>query len=186
MFLNNPYLIALLFFQLLLFISFVVGRVSKFIGLILFLIYVGGLMILVRYCVLLLPSVKLGLPLFILPFFFCIGGLLVPSNAFCFGLSLSFSVVFLIAIILYLVMLCVVDVVDYSRGSLKYVKSSELSYFFVFSFIRYLLLWCIELSGCARQGEGQAFRVWTRSLSRVSPLQIEILSCRCDFFSLRC
>ena len=85
-------------------------------------------MILISYCVILLPSYKLapaGRVYVILSFF-----LILPNrtaNCYTYGLLLNASVVIMVALLLYLVLLSVVAIIDYSRGRFKYyVKSSHL------------------------------------------------------------
>ena len=122
---NNPYLIALLFGQVLVLVTIVLGRVCKLVGFIIFLVYIGGLMVLLRYCVMLLPTNKFitrerGLILIglIVIFWFC-GLPLLNINGFSFGLLYSASVILLLSILLFIVMLSVVTIIDYSRGILK-------------------------------------------------------------------
>merc|ERR1712157_141208 len=55
---NNPYLMSVIFGQILLLVTSLVRNYSKFIGFILFLVYIGGIMILIRYCVILMPHNK--------------------------------------------------------------------------------------------------------------------------------
>ena len=111
-----------MFGQVLLLVSGLISLYCKFIAFAIFLIYVGGIIILIRYCVILLPSIKftwyslipflVGLPL--------IGtGFVVVSASYAFGLLYRARALMLVAILLYLVLLSVVSLVDYSTGIIK-------------------------------------------------------------------
>jgi len=118
---NDPYIIAALFGQVLLMITCVVGRYRKFIGFILFLVYIGGIMILIRYCVILIPSYKFGLTP-IVPLVIGVAlskGEKYWGGSFMYGLLFRARAVFLIALLLYLVMLAIVEVIGYSDGIIK-------------------------------------------------------------------
>lgn len=124
---KNPYQIALLLRQILLLISWILCGIRKIIRFILFLVYVGGLIVLIVYCVMLVPARKSPPfnPLTITPtalglVFFYNPGLF---RSFSFGLHYRASIIVLIALVLFLVILSVVDVIDYSMGNMKYVKS---------------------------------------------------------------
>ena len=125
---NNPFLLTCLFIQVLIVMCCLLRFIRKFMSFIFFLIYVGGLVILLRYCVILTPMNKFtsNAPLYPVLALFLIGDW-SRSNSFTFGLLFSASSVFLVALILYLVMLRIVTIVDYSRGLIKiYVPSSLL------------------------------------------------------------
>jgi len=120
---NNPYLIAVLFGQVLIFISCTIGGLRSFIGFILFLVYVGGIIILIRYCVILLPSNKFTwAPLLT----FVFGVLLfilyegsIEVRGYAYGLIYRARAILLVAMLLYLVILAIVDIINYSRGMIK-------------------------------------------------------------------
>ena len=105
-----------------------IGKLRKFIRIVLFLVYVGGIMILVRYCVMMVPTPKFSAPgigiLFragLLSMF--LGWEEFDSGTFYFGLIYRARAVLLIAILLYLVILAIVEIVNYSKGIIKlYVK----------------------------------------------------------------
>ena len=117
---DNPYLIGALFIQLLIILACVIGLVSKFLGFIFFLVYVGGLMILLRYCVILLPSKKRGITPYLT---IVVGAFLMSSRdierSFTYGLLYSARAIILLTFLLYLVMLSVVRIIDYSSGMIK-------------------------------------------------------------------
>ena len=121
---NNPYLMAALFAQALLIVTCMMRIVRKFLAFVLFIVYMGGIIILVSYCVMLLPTIKLSSPLlFVFPALALLNTTPFPRS-YSLGLLLSPSLVFFVAIFLYIVMLVVVDIIDYSGGSIKlYVRA---------------------------------------------------------------
>ena len=95
---NNPYLIAALFGLVLLLVACFLRFISSFVRFIIFLVYVGGIMILIRYCVILLPSNKfLNARALVIP---VVASLLLSSiftsrsRAYSFGLLQSFHEAF--------------------------------------------------------------------------------------------
>jgi len=80
-------------------------------------------MILIRYCVILLPSNKfLNARALVIP---VVASLLLSSiftsrsRAYSFGLLYSSSVTLILGILLFMVMLAVVTIIDYSEGIIK-------------------------------------------------------------------
>lgn len=138
---NNPYLIAALLSLILLIISSLLGGCRKFMSFVLFLVYIGGLIVLLCYCVILIPFNKFSLsPYFLLTPFITLPFTKSPEviRALPFGILFSLSAVFLVAILLYLVLLAVLTVIDYSSGSIKvYDEYPSLSYF------RFLILYSV-------------------------------------------
>lgn len=120
---NNPLLMALLFIQLLVLTSCLIGSLSAFMGLMVFIVYVGGIIILISYCVILIPATKF--PVSYIPFFLIIilyGYTLFSAPnpiAYSYGLLYRRSAVLLLGLLLYFVLLSVVDIINYSRGILK-------------------------------------------------------------------
>ena len=119
---NNPYFIALLFGQSLILITFVLGWYRKFIGFVIFIVYIGGIIILIRYCVMLFPSNKFDRPTYI-PVLAGIAALIerntLPVSSYPYGLLYSSRAVLLVGLLLYLVMLSIVEIINYSGGLLK-------------------------------------------------------------------
>ena len=106
-------------------ISIYLRLYRKFIGFILFLVYVGGLIILVSYCVMLIPSNKFltSAALYLIPIASLITSInpwLMEISGFSFGLLYSSRSIFLVALLLYLVILAIVEIVGYSRGIIKF------------------------------------------------------------------
>lgn len=122
---NNPYIIAILFLQFLILLSCLFASVRRFIALVLFLIYVGGIMILIRYCVILIPFRKFsGTQLEVFSLSMTASALLnlylfLPINSYPYSLLFTSSTLLLIVLLLYLVLLAVVDITDYASGSIK-------------------------------------------------------------------
>ena len=113
---------AVLFIQLLILVTIRLCVERKFLGSIVFLVYVGGIMVLIGYCVILMPVSKYPLPLL------CLLPLLVvllrtsPENtrsALPYGLQFSAGAYYILRILLFLVLLAVVGIIDYSRGMMK-------------------------------------------------------------------
>jgi len=119
---NNPYLMAVLFGQVLILTTCFIGSYNKFIAFILFMVYLGGIIILIRYCVILIPTRKFtSVP--ITPFLFGVavyGGFSIPIGSIAYGLVYRVRAIFLIALLLYLVILSIVQIIDYSRGIMKF------------------------------------------------------------------
>ena len=121
---NNPYLIASLFRIVLLFVSCLIGVIRTFIGLILFLVYVGGIIILIRYCVILIPSNKFeGINITLLPIVVAMRLSLTirvrKDSMFSYGLIYRCRAIFILSMLLYLVIIAVVAIIDYARGIIK-------------------------------------------------------------------
>ena len=119
--LSQPYLLGLIFLIRLLFCSFYISFINSFIGLILFIIYVGGTIVLFTYCLMLSPHIiLLGLKKFYAFLF-----LTVPVF-FTYNWSSSLfefywlrDILSCVGVLLFIVILRVVDLIDFSRGSLR-------------------------------------------------------------------
>jgi len=83
---------------------------------ILFLVYVGGLMVLFSYCVMITPVNK-GQTLFLFPVAFIIS--YTGYDCYRLGLLVSISVILLIVLLLFVVLIAIVEIVGYSCGTLK-------------------------------------------------------------------
>jgi len=118
----TPFSLGGLFLSLLVVRSLAVGLRSGFVGLILFIVYVGGTIVLFTYCFMLSPRqifrswgrlypVMVG----------GLGGFLVWESIA--GLPYEFywvsNLLVLIGLLLFIVMLRVVEIVDFSRGSIR-------------------------------------------------------------------
>jgi len=96
-------------------ITLYLGASCKFLSFVMFIVYAGGLMVLISYCVMLLPPTKMKLTFFPLLFF---SVPFITCDAFIYGLYRR-SIMFLIGFVLFLILLCVVEIVDYSIGMMK-------------------------------------------------------------------
>ena len=111
-----------LFGQVLILATFMVGSESKFIALIIFLVYAGGIMILISYCLILIPINKFSFyPAISIPFLISFGLPIFHNNigAYSYGLLHRSRVILLLSLLLYLVMTAVVGIIDYSNGIIK-------------------------------------------------------------------
>lgn len=117
---NNPYAIVVILGEALVLLCCVLGCYRKFMGFILFLVYIGGMMILLRYCVMISPAMKLGrTPILTLLFAVLLYSLPPLNSSFAYGILYCARTIFLVALLLYLVLLAVVELICYSRGLLK-------------------------------------------------------------------
>jgi len=119
--LSQPYLLGFIFLLSLLFSSFYMGFMNSFVGLILFIIYVGGTIVLFTYCLMLSPHIILvGLKKFYallfltVPFFFT-----YRFSPCLFEFYWLRDILTCVGVLLFIVILRVVDLVDFSRGSLR-------------------------------------------------------------------
>merc|ERR1711862_264916 len=96
----------------------VLRRYCKFIAFVMFLVYVGGLIVLFSYCVMLCPDVKFArLPLILFGVF--LSGRMTVVSSYAYGILYSSSTVLLASFLLFIVLLCVVEIIDYSGGIIK-------------------------------------------------------------------
>lgn len=122
---NNPYIIAALLCQFIILTVALVGIFRSFIGFVLFIVYIGGLIILISYCLMLLPVDKFEVPYFvaILSGIGIIGWINARgafiNRRYAYGILCCYRSVLLAAILLYLVLLSVVEVINYSCGMIK-------------------------------------------------------------------
>jgi len=72
---QRPYLIGLLFLIILLITSIIVASLERFLGLVVFIIYVGGAIVLFSYCFMLTPLQEtiIKIPVYYLPLLFIAG-----------------------------------------------------------------------------------------------------------------
>ena len=118
----TPFSLGGLFLSLLFVSSLVVGSSRGFVGLILFIVYVGGTIVLFTYCFMLSPrqifrSWGRLYPVIIAGF----GGFLIWETLVCLPYEFYWvsNLLVLIGILLFIVMLRVVEIVDFSRGSIR-------------------------------------------------------------------
>ena len=133
---NNPYLMVLLFGHYLLILVCSLTCFRKFIGFVLFLVYVGGIIILISYCAMLMPSSKFKkMSLAPLAAYLIYSNTFVGSSSYSYGMLFSRRAVVLLALLLYLVILSVVDIVNYSRGMMKLYVQFVIVFCLMFCFV---------------------------------------------------
>nr|AGS47805.1 NADH dehydrogenase subunit 6 [Zonosagitta nagae] len=118
----SPFALGLLFLQTLLLSSIIIGMANGFMGLILFIVYVGGTMVLFTYCFMLSPLQNFGSRSKLYPLAVLMVGISYTTLSYH-GTLMEFywmsNILLLVGIILFVVMLSVVDMVDFSRGSMR-------------------------------------------------------------------
>lgn len=118
---QSPYLIGLLFLTILLITSIIVARLESFLGLVVFIIYVGGAIVLFSYCFILTPlqETLLKIPIYSLPLLFLVGIRTHLSIGLIYEFYWISSILFMIGIILFLVIVSVVEIIDFGRGTMR-------------------------------------------------------------------
>nr|AKS04120.1 NADH dehydrogenase subunit 6 [Parasagitta setosa] len=118
---QSPYLIGLLFLTILLITSMMVASLESFLGLVVFIIYVGGAMVLFTYCFMLTPlqETLLKIPMYSLPLLFLVGMSTHLSMSLMYEFYWISSMLFMIGIMLFLVMVSVVEMIDFGRGTMR-------------------------------------------------------------------
>ena len=129
----SPFSLGGLFLVLLIARSLAVGIINGFIGLILFIVYVGGTMVLFTYCFILAPRQKWGPFAHLYPL--ALGGL--GLGAFSWG---SYSPIYefywipsllgIVVVLLFIVILRVVEMVDLTMGSMRVECGLNLKFLF--------------------------------------------------------
>lgn len=118
---QRPYLIGLLFLTLLLITSVIVARLESFLGLVVFIIYVGGAIVLFSYCFMLTPlqETMLKIPLYYLPLLLILGITTHRPIGLIYEFYWISSILFLIGIMLFVVIVRVVEIIDFGRGTMR-------------------------------------------------------------------
>ena len=119
---NNPFILSALMCEFTILVCYQICGIRKYLRAILLLVYLGGVMILVRYCVMILPSYKFDIKirLFVASFIAFTWVQYTSEHVSTpYGLLYRASAIFLVAMLLFLVLLAVVDIIDYSCGILK-------------------------------------------------------------------
>ena len=119
--LQNPYAVGGLFLCTLALTAGVVGSLERFLGLVVFIIYVGGAMVLFSYCFMLTPLQEGGepLPLFPLPLVIVLGLGGPPFLSSLYDFYWVLALLLLVGVLLFVVIVRVVDVLDFGRGTIR-------------------------------------------------------------------
>ena len=119
--LQNPYAVGGLFLCTLAFTAGVVGSLEGILGLVVFIVYVGGALVLFSYCFMLTPLQEGGepLPLFPLPLVFVLGSGGPPPLSTLYDFYWVLALLLLVGVLLFVVIVRVVDVLDFGRGTLR-------------------------------------------------------------------
>ena len=119
--LQNPYAVGGLFLCALALTAGVVGSLERLLGLVVFIIYVGGAIVLFSYCFMLTPLQEGGepLPLFPLPLVFVLGLGGPPFLATLYDFYWILALLLLVGVLLFVVIVRVVDVLDFGRGTMR-------------------------------------------------------------------
>lgn len=120
-FLREPLLLGGAFLALLLSRSLDIGANRGFIGLVLFVVYVGGTMVLFTYCLILSPLQFFSnkKKYYRVSLLFVSGVGLTGSSIRIYEFFYFRGILVIIGILLFIVMLRVVEMIDFSRGSLR-------------------------------------------------------------------
>ena len=119
--LQNPYAVGGLFLCTLALTAGVVGSLESFLGLVVFVIYAGGALVLFSYCFMLTPLQEGGepLPLFPLPLVIVLGLGGPPLLSSLYDFYWVLALLLLVGVMLFIVIVSVVDVLDFGRGTLR-------------------------------------------------------------------
>ena len=118
---REPILLGGVLFGLLLNRALFLGLVSGFMGLVLFIVYVGGTMVLFTYCLILSPlqffskMQKYYRVVLLLGGFFLVFGEVMGIYEFYY----FFGLLLIVGVLLFVVILRVVELIDFSRGTLR-------------------------------------------------------------------
>ena len=180
---KNPYVIAVVLGLTILLITTFLGGKAKFLGFIIFLVLVGGLIILIRYCVILTPYKKTSMSwTSLFGFLFYYGGDI--ERPYAYGLLYRANIIVLMCIILFLVILAIVSIIDYSRGTIKYDKHFLLRCVRLY---RLRVAFCVGYSLHDTKRKIQALWMWVWHQRRYpSEVLHKILPCRGYFPNFRC
>nr|AKS04467.1 NADH dehydrogenase subunit 6 [Parasagitta elegans] len=119
--LSSPFIVAILFVFTLALASLVVGCVDSFLGFVVFVVYVGGALVLFSYCFMLTPIQDTSTPMPTAAFPMLLLSLSSPlvSHTALYEFYWVSSLLVSVGVLLFIVMLCVVSMVDFSQGAMR-------------------------------------------------------------------
>nr|AKS04423.1 NADH dehydrogenase subunit 6 [Parasagitta elegans] len=119
--LSSPFIVAILFVFTLAVASLVVGCVDSFLGFVVFVVYVGGALVLFSYCFMLTPIQDTSTPMPTAAFPALLLSLSTPlvSHTALYEFYWVSSLLVSVGVLLFIVMLCVVSLVDFSQGAMR-------------------------------------------------------------------
>ena len=119
--LQNPYTVGLLFLATLALTAGVVGSMERLLGLVVFIIYIGGAMVLFSYCFMLTPLQEGDepFPLHPLPLLVLLGLGGPPLLSSLYDFYWVLSLLLLVGLLLFVVIVSVVEVIDLGRGTIR-------------------------------------------------------------------
>ena len=119
--LQNPYALGLLFLATLSLTAGVVGSMESLLGLVVFIIYIGGAMVLFSYCFMLTPLQEgdAPLPVHPLPLLVLLGLGGPPLLTSLYDFYWVLSLLLLVGLLLFVVIVSVVEVIDLGRGTIR-------------------------------------------------------------------
>ena len=119
--LQNPYALGLLFLATLSLTAGVVGSLESLLGLVVFIVYIGGAMVLFSYCFMLTPLQEgdAPLPVHPLPLLVLLGLGGPPLLSTLYDFYWVLSLLLLVGLLLFVVIVSVVEVIDLGRGTIR-------------------------------------------------------------------
>ena len=129
---TSPFSLGGLFLSLLVVRSFIVGIINGFIGLILFIVYVGGTIVLFTYCFMLAPQQKWAPFAHLYPIVIAGSGLgfsIWRGHSLIYEFYWVPGLLLMIVVLLFVVILRVVEMVDMTIGSMRVEYGYNLKFF---------------------------------------------------------